>query len=109
MLYFSQPKRVKHVHFELCVKTKNTLGKFILLTGLSFEIKNHIVEFLDDKLALIIAFVSDIENGVFVGWFIVNVKDDVGLWDGDDIGDVFGFWADSTFPNGDVHVGGIFL
>ncbi len=65
------------------------------------------VEFLDDEFPFIEAFVGDVEDRVFVGGFVVHVEDDVGLRDGDDMGDVFGFGPDAIFADGDVHVGGV--
>jgi hypothetical protein len=65
------------------------------------------IEFLDDEFAFVEAFVCDVEDRVFVGGFVVHVEDDVGLRDGDDMGDVFGFGPDAIFADGDVHVGGV--
>jgi hypothetical protein len=84
-------------------------SSYIFLSILCFKVENHIIKFLDDELTLFKAFVSDVEDGVFVSGFIVHIEDDVSFGDGDDVSYVFGFGADSVFADGNVHIGGIFL
>lgn len=75
---------------------------FLLVTGL--EIENKIVQFFDHKLVLFEAFIRDIEDRIFIGWFVVHVEHDMGLRDRHYIRDVTRFRFDSALTDRNMHI-----
>lgn len=72
---------------------------------LRLQIQHIAVQLLYHEFASIEAFIGDVEDGIFVGWLVVHVEDNVSLGNRDNLGDVADSWPDSGFTNWDVHVG----
>ena len=86
-----------------------TFDQLIFLLGGSFDVKRIIVKFFDHEFVLLEAFVGDVEDGVFIGRFVVHVKDYVSFGDWDNVGDVLWFWFDSVFADWNMHISSVSL
>ena len=75
----------------------------------SLKVKNEIVKFFDHELIFFKAFVSYVENRVFISRLVVHVKDDVSLRDGHDTRDISWTRFDPIFANRNMHVSRISL
>jgi hypothetical protein len=83
----------------------STFEDLVFVVVACLEVEDVVVQFLCDELVLLEAFVCDVEDGVFVSGFVVHVEDDVGLWDGDDSGDVSCFRFYSVLADRNMHIG----
>ena len=86
-----------------------TFEEFVFLLGISLKIENKVIQLFYHELVFLKTFVSDVEDGILVCWFVVHVEDDMGLRNRHDIRYISRAGFYSVFSYGDMHIGSVSL